>query len=191
MALRIAVAGADALSRAGLVAILGGRRELTVVADHGMEAVAGPEVDAVVTLWDGRLDEPVPPVVALLGDEDAVAAALAAGARGILPRDAPADRIAAALVAVSQGLLAIDEAFEAAVVSRRQPAEPLIEPLTPREREVLALLADGLANKAIAQRLGISESTVKFHVNAILGKLAVENRSEAIVQAARLGLVVL
>jgi DNA-binding NarL/FixJ family response regulator len=66
-----------------------------------------------------------------------------------------------------------------------------VEPLTPREGEVLRLIAEGLPNKTIAARLEISESTVKFHVNAILGKLGVESRSEAIVQAARLGLVIL
>ena len=65
------------------------------------------------------------------------------------------------------------------------------EGLTAREREVLALLAEGLANKAIAARLGISEHTAKFHVNAILAKLGAESRSAAIVKAARLGLVAL
>ncbi|HEY6006255.1 MAG TPA: LuxR C-terminal-related transcriptional regulator, partial [Anaeromyxobacter sp.] len=66
-----------------------------------------------------------------------------------------------------------------------------VEGLTAREREVLALLAEGLANKAIAARLGISEHTAKFHVNAILGKLGAGSRAAAIVKAARLGLVVL
>ncbi|HEX9940563.1 MAG TPA: response regulator transcription factor, partial [Thermoanaerobaculia bacterium] len=65
------------------------------------------------------------------------------------------------------------------------------ETLTPRELEVLQLLSQGLPNKLIAQRLGISEHTVKFHVNAVLGKLGVQSRSEAIVQAVRSGLVVL
>ena len=69
--------------------------------------------------------------------------------------------------------------------------EELAEPLTPRELEVLQLLSQGLPNKRIAQRLAISEHTVKFHVNAILGKLSVQSRSEAIVHAVRMGLVVL
>ena len=64
-----------------------------------------------------------------------------------------------------------------------------MEDLTPREREVLRLLAEGLPNKAIARQLGISEHTVKFHVNAILGKLAVASRTEAVVRATRLGLI--
>jgi DNA-binding NarL/FixJ family response regulator len=67
----------------------------------------------------------------------------------------------------------------------------MAEELTPRELEVLQQLAEGLANKAIAQRLGISEHTVKFHVNAIMGKLGVQSRTAAVVRATRLGLVVL
>ena len=63
------------------------------------------------------------------------------------------------------------------------------EPLTPREVQVLELLAAGLANKAIAGRLGISDQTVKFHVAAILGKLGVANRTEAVRVAVRRGLI--
>ncbi len=69
--------------------------------------------------------------------------------------------------------------------------EPLVEALTPREEEVLHLLADGLSNKAIALQLGISDHTVKFHVNAILGKLGAQSRTEAVVRATRMGLLVL
>ena len=63
---------------------------------------------------------------------------------------------------------------------------PLVEELTPRELQALRLLAEGLPNKTIAQRLDISEHTVKFHVNALLGKLAVGSRTEAVVRATRL-----
>jgi len=73
---------------------------------------------------------------------------------------------------------------------RFSPADPsLPEPLTPREMEVLALVAEGLPNKRIAQKLGISEHTVKFHVNAIITKLGVESRTEAVTRAARLGIL--
>ena len=72
----------------------------------------------------------------------------------------------------------------------RKP-HPLVEELTPRELAVLRLLAEGLPNKTIALRLGISEHTVKFHVNAILGKLGVACRTEAVVRATRLGLILL
>jgi DNA-binding NarL/FixJ family response regulator len=69
--------------------------------------------------------------------------------------------------------------------------EPLAEPLTTREREVLALVAEGLSNKAIAQELGISDQTVKFHVASITGKLGAANRTEAVRRAVRQGLIVL
>ena len=67
----------------------------------------------------------------------------------------------------------------------------ILEPLTPRELEVLHLLAEGLPNKTIARRLAISDHTVKFHVNALLGKLQAQSRTEAVVRASRAGLVVL
>ncbi|HZI79975.1 MAG TPA: response regulator transcription factor [Vicinamibacterales bacterium] len=81
-------------------------------------------------------------------------------------------------------------AFEADAGSRRRAAPEVVEePLTPREVQVLELLAAGLANKAIAGRLGISDQTVKFHVAAILGKLGVANRTEAVRVAVRRGLI--
>ena len=88
--------------------------------------------------------------------------------------------------------MVLDESF-ATLLLRDAPVPPeeLAEPLTPRELEVLQLLSQGLPNKRIAQRLAISEHTVKFHVNAILGKLGVQSRGEAMVQAVRLGLVAL
>jgi len=133
-----------------------------------------------------------PPVVAIVSDEADAREALAAGARGALSRNADGDQLAAALRAVALGLVVLDGAFaEDALRSVPSTAPELAEALTPRETEVLQLLAQGLPNKLIAQRLGISEHTAKFHVNAILGKLGVQSRSEAIVQAVRLGLVVL
>ena len=74
------------------------------------------------------------------------------------------------------------------VPARRQTPAP-IEALTPREREVLELLADGLSNKAIADRLGISDQTAKFHVASICGKLGASNRTEAVRLALRRGLL--
>lgn len=105
-------------------------------------------------------------------------------------RDASADWLAAALLSAVHGLVALDATF----ASWLHPPALLPdsgEGLTPRELEVLALLAEGLPNKVIAQRLGTSDRTAKFHVESILAKLGAENRSEAIVLAARRGLVVL
>ena len=70
-------------------------------------------------------------------------------------------------------------------------AEPLVDALTPREIEVLQLIGQGLSNRAIAQRLAISEHTAKFHVNAILGKLGAQTRAEAVAQGVRSGLLLL
>jgi len=70
-------------------------------------------------------------------------------------------------------------------------AQPLLEPLTPREVQVIELMAEGLSNKAIASRLGISDQTVKFHVAAIAGKLGARNRTDAVRLAVRKGLVTL
>jgi DNA-binding NarL/FixJ family response regulator len=89
-------------------------------------------------------------------------------------------------------LIALDPALADVVQpSRDLLPQPPAEELTPRELEVLQLLAEGLSNKAIAYRLDISEHTVKFHVNAILGKLSAQSRTEAVVQATRLGLIIL
>ena len=84
-----------------------------------------------------------------------------------------------------------DPALALSPAPAHDPALALAEDLTPRETEVLQLLADGLTNKAIAQRLGISDHTVKFHVNAILGKLGAQSRTEAVVRATQHGLLLL
>jgi DNA-binding NarL/FixJ family response regulator len=97
--------------------------------------------------------------------------------------------MAAALAAAARGLAVLDPAVADGFI--RPPEDAPAEGLTAREGEVLALLAEGLSNKAIAARLGISEHTAKFHVNAILAKLGAESRAAAIVKAARLGLVAL
>jgi DNA-binding NarL/FixJ family response regulator len=131
------------------------------------------------------------PVLALASDASAAADALAAGARAVLPREVPKARLVAALRAAVEGLLVADASWSGALLRQRRVREPASEPLTPRELEVLQLLSDGLSNKAIADRLGISEHTAKFHVNAILGKLGAQGRTDAVVRGARLGLVVL
>jgi DNA-binding NarL/FixJ family response regulator len=134
----------------------------------------------------------------LLPPDDAAASATSqawrAGARGLLDRDAAPPAIAAAARSLALGLavLELDLAAELLLPSGPEPAAPaLVEPLTAREDQVLQLLAEGLTNRAIAQRLGISEHTVKFHVNAILGKLAAQSRADAVMRATRLGLILL
>jgi DNA-binding NarL/FixJ family response regulator len=205
--LRVLVVSDDPLARTGLALLLKGQEGLTVTGQVGVDddwpdARLEGVLDAAV--WDLGLGlrfglerlrgmgPSAPPAVAVVADEIDAREALAAGARAALPRDADGESLAAAIRAVVQGLVVLDDSFAAALL-RDAPAAPpdLVESLTPREAEVLQLLTQGLPNKAIAQRLGISDHTVKFHVNAILGKLGVQSRGEAIVQAVRLGLVAL
>jgi DNA-binding NarL/FixJ family response regulator len=105
--------------------------------------------------------------------------------------------LAATLNALGQGLVVLTPAVAASlradsalIDADRQP-NPLIDALTPRELEVINLIAEGLPNKNIAGKLGISEHTVKFHVNAILTKLGAQSRTEAVVRATRMGLIAL
>jgi two-component system nitrate/nitrite response regulator NarL len=205
--LLVLVVSDDPLARRGLALLLASQEGLTVAGQIGVDDEpedAEGRPDAAV--WDLGLgvrfglerlrgaDPSAPPAVAIVADEIDARDALAAGARAALPRDVDGERLAAALRAVVQGLIVLDDSFAVALLREVDdaPSPPeLAESLTPREAEVLQLLTQGLANKGIAQRLGISDHTVKFHVNAILGKLGVQSRGEAIVQAVRLGLVVL
>jgi DNA-binding NarL/FixJ family response regulator len=202
-AVPVLVIGDDPLARAGLAALLAGRDDVAVVADAATDDAAGTGAGASVVLWDlglggaggaragpGAAVAAGIPVVALAHSDASAAEALRAGAHGVVLRGAPAEALAGALVAAARGLAVLDAALARAWL-RAPDVAPDAEGLTAREREVLALLAEGLANKAIAARLGISEHTAKFHVNAILAKLGVESRAEAIVRAVRLGLVTL
>jgi DNA-binding NarL/FixJ family response regulator len=206
--LRVLVVSDDPLARRGLALLLGSQEGFVVAGPIGVDddwPEAGGAPDAAV--WDLGLGArfglerlrgsgpSAPPAVAIVADDIDARDALAAGARAVLSRDADGGSLAAALRAVVQGLIVLDDTFAAALLregpeTSESPPE-LLENLTPRESEVLQLLTQGLANKVIAQRLGISDHTVKFHVNAILGKLGAETRTEAVVHAARLGIVVL
>jgi NarL family two-component system response regulator YdfI len=123
------------------------------------------------------------------------AEALRAGVRAVLPEDVLPDQLVAALEAAAQGLTVMHpaqtEALLAAPVGAPRRMAELAEPLTPREREVLQMLASGSGNKEIASRLSISEHTVKFHVTSILGKLGASSRTEAVFLGIRRGLVLL
>jgi len=197
-AIRAAILSDDPLARQGLAALLSHRADLFLATEGAPgDAEELTVVAADVILWDvagtgaQRLGEAAAgvPVVALIASEEQAAEALAAGARAVIFRGTGEDRIAAALIAAARGLLVLEADLSPWV---RPPAHPgRAEGLTPREVEVLALLGEGLANKSIAQRLGIAERTAKFHVESILGKLGAESRSEAIVLAARRGLLVL
>jgi DNA-binding NarL/FixJ family response regulator len=116
------------------------------------------------------------------------------GVRAVLPRESGADEIIAAVEAAAAGLVALPVDLAEELIADEEPravAAPTNGVLTPREREVLSLLAQGLANKSIAPRLGISEHTVKAHVASIFEKLGAGTRAEAVVMAARLGILLL
>ena len=132
------------------------------------------------------------PVIALLPDATDAANVWSAGARGLLLRDTSAESLGAAIAAVAHGLVVLDPTLAvAAPRSRERSSLQPIEELTPRELQVLRLIAEGKSNKEVAHELGISEHTVKFHVNAILGKLNAQSRTEAVVVGTRLGLILL
>ena len=213
--LRVLVIADDPLARAGLAAVLADQPGLVVCGRASSLDDLRTAIDLYrpdVLLWDAGW-HPAPslarladlearvPVAILLPDEADARQAWTAGARALLRRDAEPSRIAAALAAAVHGFAVIEPDFAEALRSSLPDRAPnrskgaaraaLIEPLTPRELEVLRLLAEGLPNKTIAARLDISEHTVKFHVNTILGKLGVASRTEAVVRATRLGLILL
>ncbi|MCK8501384.1 MULTISPECIES: response regulator transcription factor [Myxococcus] len=207
--LRLALVAEDPLARGALSRVLGDQgSELQLLASGTqveLETTRGEAPDVV--LWDtglrlvdteARVDAPDlgAPVLALVADDAAGELALGAGAKGLLFRDVSPGPLTAALYAVARGLAVFDPGLSELRASTRTTASVSTsaqgpDALTPREREVLALLAEGLSNKAIADRLGISEHTAKFHVNAVLAKLGVQRRTEAVVRAARMGLVTL
>ncbi|MFY2556340.1 LuxR C-terminal-related transcriptional regulator [Corallococcus terminator] len=207
--LRLALVAEDPLARGALSRVLGDQgSELLTVASGTQVELESTRGDAFdVVLWDtglrvseaeARVEAPDlgAPVLALVADEAAGELALTAGAKGLLFRDVAPAPLTAALLAVARGLVVFDPGLSELRASTRSTAalgSNTLGPdaLTPREREVLALLAEGLSNKAIADRLTISEHTAKFHVNAVLGKLGVQRRTEAVVRAARMGLVTL
>jgi DNA-binding NarL/FixJ family response regulator len=136
------------------------------------------------------------PVILLLpsASPEAVSHALRLGVRGILSPSPEPQQLAAALEAVVRELVVLNSEAGSPIrpaAGRTAPADELTEPLTPREREVLRLLASGLGNKEIAAKLRISEHTAKFHVASILGKLGAASRAEAVSIGMRNGLILL
>jgi DNA-binding NarL/FixJ family response regulator len=213
--IRVLVVADNLLIRTGLTTLLTTQTDLNVVGQVAGGEALGDDLDVYrpeVVLYDlgyetvnstrsAHLDALASalagmPFVALLpGAREAAAVVNALDETtvyGLLLRDTPPDLMAIALNTVYHGLVTIDPALVSGlIVAESAPQEALTESLTPRELEVLQLLAQGLPNKTIALRLAISPNTVKFHINAILGKLDVQSRTEAVIRATRLGLVIL
>ena len=203
--LRILIVAENPLARMGLAALLAGQAGVSIAGQTAGGVNLPDEIDLYrpdALIWDwGWENQPDRladvrdsdmPVLALLNNAAQTADAWAAGARGLLLHDTDAESLVAALHGLGQGLAVIDPALAASLfpVSTTSLEVPT-EALTPREMDVLQLLAEGLPNKTIASRLSVTDHTVKFHVNAIMGKLNVQSRTEAVVRATRLGLIIL
>jgi DNA-binding NarL/FixJ family response regulator len=203
--IRILIAASSAIVRAGLASLLTSS-DIEVIGNAATleeipAFIADTPVDVLVAELDDPGDDfPTEPVVVLLIDSplpEWAAEALRGGVRGFLPRQVDASELGGAVRAAAAGLITVhpqflDELWMPSGESARDllPLRPG-QSLSPRELEVLKMLADGLGNKIIAHRLGISEHTVKFHVASIMAKLDAGSRTEAVTQGIRRGLIML
>lgn len=204
--IRVLVADDHAVVRAGIVALLGDEPDIEVVGEavDGVEAV---ELAATLTpdlvVMDVRMprltgDEATARILAetpgvrvlvltTYESDASILAAIEAGASGYLLKAAPAEELLAGVRSVAAGEVALSPAIAAQLVARvRQPAPPA---LTPRETEVLRLVASGLTNKQIGERLHLGEATVKTHLLRTFDKLGVSDRTRAVTLAMERGLL--
>ncbi|MEV0946199.1 response regulator transcription factor [Rhodococcus sp. NPDC049939] len=217
MAITVFIADDQAMVRQGFGALLASQPDISVIGDAPNGAVAVSEVRRLrpdVVLMDVRMPEMNgldaariilsagfdPPVRVLMlttfDVDDYVYEALGIGASGFMLKDAPADELIRAVRVVADG-----EALLAPTVTRRLIADvtrrrsssrletTAISALTPREREVLELIARGMSNAEIAEKLFVAEQTVKTHVGKVLSKLNLRDRAQAVVLAYESGLV--
>ena len=205
--MRVLVAAETAVVRAGLEAVIAQAASFSLAGSTDpaalVERIRELQPDVVLLEHRGTAEEAIEPLLdsgpifVLLTDRDdaaAIGASLHSGLRAVLPLDAAPHEIVAAIQAAAEGLIVLHPD----ILSSLQIAEPAPQPsaaadasLTPREIEVLRLLAEGLANKNIAWKLGISEHTVKFHITSIFTKLHVSSRAEAVAAGMRRGLILL
>jgi DNA-binding NarL/FixJ family response regulator len=213
--IKVMIIAEDPLARAGLAALLENERGISIAGSMASDAVSNdmlalylpdvilwdvgwesgsqePQETSAEIDWSDALMEDGPPLVALISDESQAVFAWTSGAQGLLDRGSPGSEVMIALQAVTHGLTVMKQEFGVQLMPTIEGSEisPL-EPLTAREFEVLQLLAEGISNKELAQRLEVSEHTVKFHVNSIFRKLGAQSRTQAVVRASRLGLILL
>jgi two-component system, NarL family, response regulator YdfI len=199
--IRVSVVASSEIVRAGLVALLRGSPSISVVGSHSSLAGIGEEEDGSVILFDvdANAEEGAPGVSIILtdaADPSWLAGTLRSGTKAILPRNASGPEIMAAIEGVAAGLVVLHPESVQSVLPMSASSERALPPtpqhaLTPREIEVLGMLAEGQGNKAIAWKLNISEHTVKFHVSSVFSKLNVSSRTEAVTIGIRLGLIML
>lgn len=204
--IRVLVADDHAVVRAGIVALLADEPDIEVVGEavDGVEAVSlAAELTPDLVVMDVRMprltgDEATARILAetpgvrvlvltTYESDASILAAIEAGASGYLLKAAPADELLAGVRSVSAGEVALSPAIAAQLVTRmRQPAPPV---LTPRETEVLRLVAEGLTNRQIGERLHLGEATVKTHLLRTFDKLDVSDRTRAVTLAMERGLL--
>jgi DNA-binding NarL/FixJ family response regulator len=202
--IRLVIAAPSAVIRTGLEALASSSPGLQIVGSLP-DLSGADDLDPDVVLSALRLDEIPPmegrrvlPQVLLTNDSQPLwtIEALRLGVRALLRRDAPPAEVLAAVEAAANGLAILDPQDLDALLSSAAPAPAQAEgesssALTPRELEVLRMMAEGVANKIIAWKLGISEHTVKFHVASILARRGASSRTEAVMIGIRKGLVLL
>src|SRR3954471_343293 len=208
MPIRILIADDHPIVREGLIAVLETQPDFVVVGEAANGALAVeraaalrpdvilldlqlPEIDGVAALRAIRAADAGAKVIIFTAfdTDERILSAVQAGAQGYMLKGAPREELFQAIRVVHGGGSLLQPVVAARLLRQVSSAPTLPEPLTERELEVLGLLAKGRQNKEIANELFISERTVKFHVSAILAKLGVGNRTEAVSKAAQLGLV--
>jgi DNA-binding NarL/FixJ family response regulator len=207
--IRLLIAAPSAIARAGLESLVRGPEiEVAGAATLAGLALAADrhQPDVVLAAVEGHYDEAPEELMALAGREGGPAIvvlapdlqppwtgeALRAGIRAVLPGDLGAREILAAIEAAAAGLVVLHpQDLPALGAERTLPAASSTQTLSPREIQVLGMLAEGLGNKTIAWKLGISEHTAKFHVASILTKLNAGTRTEAVTLGIRRGLILI
>jgi two-component system, NarL family, response regulator YdfI len=208
--IRVLIKATSAVVRAGLESLISSQASFQVVHEFLDEAdaegaIADVQPDVVVAELESRDDESaaevfdeaasgVPVVLLVRGRATEWTDALRRGVKAVLPSDATGTQIYAGIEAAAAGLVVVPSSeIESLFESPRMNESPeaLPEALTPREIEVLGSMAEGLGNKEIASRLGISEHTVKFHVASVMGKLGAASRTEAVILGIRRGIVLI
>jgi two-component system, NarL family, response regulator YdfI len=150
-----------------------------------IDLMSAPESESARE-WLFELVDMIPVIVLASTPDPDIFSRIVRSEKGALLRDDATDeQIIRAIQSTSAGLLTLDSTL----VSSQEAVDELAERLTPREIEVLRLLAEGFSNREIAQRLDVSEHTIKFHIRSILGKLGASTRTEAVTRGVRSGLI--
>ncbi len=213
--IRILLVDDQALFREGLHTLLSVHADLEVVgeANNGQEAIQKTaELNPDVILMDLRMpilngvaatrritaQHPDVRVIVLttFDDDEDIFEGLRAGAIGYLLKDVPSPKLVEAIRAAARGESSLQPSVAAKIVAeftrmtaQTPPPQPLVEPLSGRELEILQLVGTGASNKEVAAQLFIAEGTVKNHMSNILGKLGVRDRTQAVLKARELGLI--